>query len=398
MRRSVAFFIALLAGIACAQTPDSVIKLAEHINQMAAREPAQLSADVRLEVADALRSVDPELGGKMADQVLNEVSARDPWLALRMVLGMAPLEAASMARRMPVPADVPDYRRAVDALIAGGAENLKLARELAWRDTAPSTVGPDRAVQKTAQRLRELRGDISKADRAKLAESLAAEIRAIPNPEARLGLASALSNYATEGDLGHDALQAVTETLGLAIRDARPKVYGRQYLDLAKLVRYEHMRSPIDDPSLESRIELLHLRELAAEQTDFTLTAIDGKTYSLKDLRGKMVVVNFWATWCPPCRKEMPDLEDLSKRYRDQGLLVLAISDEAADTVKPFIAKQGYTVPVLLDPDRKVNRAFHVEGIPKTFVFDRQGKLAAQAIDMRTKDQFLVLLKQAGIK
>ena|ERR1035438_8099949 len=109
-------------------------------------------------------------------------------------------------------------------------------------------------------------------------------------------------------------------------------------------------------------------------------------------------MVNFWATWCPPCRKEMPDLEALSQSFRDRGLVVLAVSDEPANTVKPFIGSKGYTFPVLLDADRKVNTAFHVEGIPKTFIFGRDSKLAAQSIDMRTKEQFLALLEQAGLK
>ena len=111
-----------------------------------------------------------------------------------------------------------------------------------------------------------------------------------------------------------------------------------------------------------------------------------------------MVLVNFWATWCPPCRKEMPDLNTLYQRFKDQGFVILAISDEEADKVKPFIAERSISYPILLDPGRKVNDLFQVEGIPKSFVYDREGKLVAQSIDMRTQKQFLEMLGQAGLR
>jgi len=110
------------------------------------------------------------------------------------------------------------------------------------------------------------------------------------------------------------------------------------------------------------------------------------------------VLLNFWATWCPPCRKEMPDLEALYRRFEPQGLVILGVSDEDGDKVKPFIQQQGITNPVLLDPWRKVNELFQIEGIPKTFVYDRDGKIVAQSIDMRTQKQFLEMLARAGLQ
>jgi peroxiredoxin len=93
----------------------------------------------------------------------------------------------------------------------------------------------------------------------------------------------------------------------------------------------------------------------------------------------------------------MPDLDALYKQFAPQGLVILSISDEDLAKVGPFIAKSGYHPPVLLDPGSKVHKQFHVEGIPHTFVFDRDGKLASQSIDMRTRGQFLQMLAQAGI-
>jgi peroxiredoxin len=94
----------------------------------------------------------------------------------------------------------------------------------------------------------------------------------------------------------------------------------------------------------------------------------------------------------------MPDLEKLYKEFASRGLVVLAISDEDAGKVTPFIARAKYSYPVLLDPGRKANDQFVVEGIPKSFVYDREGKLVAQSIDMRTEHQFREMLALAGLR
>ena len=94
----------------------------------------------------------------------------------------------------------------------------------------------------------------------------------------------------------------------------------------------------------------------------------------------------------------MPDLEVLYRRFKDQGLVILAISDEEAAKVKSYLAEKPVTYPILLDPGRKVNDLFLINGIPKSFVYDRKGKLVAQSIDMRTQKQFLEMLGQAGLR
>ena len=162
-------------------------------------------------------------------------------------------------------------------------------------------------------------------------------------------------------------------------------------------MRYEHLEVP-SDASLEAALALLALREQIQQENGFTVTGMDGKTYSLAGLKGRIVLLNFWATWCPPCRKEMPDMEKLYRSYEAKGLTVVAVSDEDRATVEEFLAKNHYSFPVALDPGRKVNTAFNVEGIPKSFIFDREGRLAAQAIDMRTESQFMELLKMAGLE
>jgi peroxiredoxin len=239
-------------------------------------------------------------------------------------------------------------------------------------------------------------------ERARATKNLAIAIRQLPLTPNKLRLANSLAMLSTEGDFGHDMLQEVATTLAAALREQPLKAEKGQppqpYVELAELVRYEHVQATLDDPQFTGAVAKIEADNERRDQADFTLTDLGGKTWTLKEQRGKVVVLNFWATWCPPCRKEMPDLETLYQQFKDQGLIILAISDEEAAKVKPFAAKQKVAYPILLDPGRKVNELFQIEGIPKTFVYDRNGKLVAQSIDMRTRRQFLEMLAQAGLK
>jgi peroxiredoxin len=237
--------------------------------------------------------------------------------------------------------------------------------------------------------------------RARATGDLARAIRQLPASPHKLALANGLANLSTEGDFGHDNLQEVATTLAAALREQAPaEDHGPPaagYLELAQLVRYEHVQAAVDSPQFAAAMAKLAADDLQREHADFTLTDLEGKSWSLQTLRGKVVLVNFWATWCPPCRKEMPDLDSLYRQFQDQGFLVLAISDEAKDKVQAFLAAHPTAYPVLLDPGRKVNELFQVQGIPKSFVYNRDGKLVTESIDMRTRKQFLEMLAQAGL-
>jgi peroxiredoxin len=246
--------------------------------------------------------------------------------------------------------------------------------------------------------LRQLPDDV----RAGVTKQLALQIRQLPATPNELRLATGLANLSTEGDFGHDTLQEVATTLADTLRQQPvPDDHGpppAAYVELAQLVRYEHVQASLDVPQFKAAMAKLEADDQHRQEADFTLTDLQGKMWSLRELKGKVVLVNFWATWCPPCRKEMPDLNTLYQRFKDQGFVILAISDEEVGKVKPFIAERNISYPVMLDPGRKVNDLFQVEGIPKSFVYDREGKLVAQSIDMRTQKQFLEMLGQAGLR
>jgi peroxiredoxin len=113
------------------------------------------------------------------------------------------------------------------------------------------------------------------------------------------------------------------------------------------------------------------------------------KTWRLSDLRGKVVLVNFWATWCPPCRKELPSMERLWRQFRDAGLVVLGVNvGETGDEV--FAFSKGLdtplTFPLLLDEDSAVAQSWPVKGLPTTFLIDKQGRMAFGVIGGREFD------------
>jgi peroxiredoxin len=241
------------------------------------------------------------------------------------------------------------------------------------------------------------------AERASTTKQLAMQIRELPAGGNKGTLAEHLAGLATEGDPGRDALQEVATTLAQVLRERPVRLANRDepappYVTLAELVRFEHVQASVNDPWFAAAMSKIDADEKHRQTIEFTLTDLQGKKWALKDLRGNVVLVNFWATWCPPCRKEMPDLEALHQRFKGNGLVVLAISDEDEGKVKPFIEEHKYSYPILLDAGRKVNGLFRVEGIPKSFVYDRNGKLVAQAMDMRTRKQFLEMLALAGIE
>jgi peroxiredoxin len=129
---------------------------------------------------------------------------------------------------------------------------------------------------------------------------------------------------------------------------------------------------------------------------DFSLEDLNGKKVGLKQFKGKVVFLNFWATWCGPCREEMPGLEVLHQRFKEKNFVLLSVSVdyEGAKPVREFINKHRYSFPVLLDPKCETLDLFEVKGIPTTFIIDKKGRMVGRAIgprDWKSPDVFSLI-------
>jgi cytochrome c biogenesis protein CcmG/thiol:disulfide interchange protein DsbE len=136
-------------------------------------------------------------------------------------------------------------------------------------------------------------------------------------------------------------------------------------------------------------VELILIRpKRPTAATDFTVPQLTSQQLRLSDFKGRVVFLNFWATWCVPCREEMPSMERLYQRYGDRGLTILAVSVDTGRpaTVAAFTKMLRLTYPIGLDPKMEVAEQYRVRGLPSSFLIDRQGNVAAIAIGPRDWD------------
>ena len=134
---------------------------------------------------------------------------------------------------------------------------------------------------------------------------------------------------------------------------------------------------------------------------DFLLKDLHGNTIRLHDLRGKVVFLNFWATWCPSCRLEMPSMESLHKEFSSQGLAVLAVANrESAEDVQSFYKEHNLSFPALLDHNAKASELYETWSLPTTFLINKRGYVVGKVIGYRDWDSeqskafFVQLLKE----
>ena len=132
---------------------------------------------------------------------------------------------------------------------------------------------------------------------------------------------------------------------------------------------------------------------------DIALGRFDGTTTRLSDHRGKVVFLNFWATWCPPCRMEMPHIETLYRELKDAGEVVfLGASSEEKATITAFLQKNGYTFPIVTADQQDVAVTYRTQSIPSIFVIDREGVIRAHLVGAQTEEQMRRALAKAGIE
>jgi len=127
-----------------------------------------------------------------------------------------------------------------------------------------------------------------------------------------------------------------------------------------------------------------------ARAPEFSLPNLKGETVRLKDFRGKVVILDFWATWCGPCRMEIPHFQELTKRHGGRGLVVVgvAMDEPGAEVVKPFVRKNGITYLVLIGDAYTANRYGGVNALPTTFVIDREGRVSKKYVGYRSLESF----------
>lgn len=125
---------------------------------------------------------------------------------------------------------------------------------------------------------------------------------------------------------------------------------------------------------------------------DFTLDTLDGKKVTLSELRGKIVIINLWATWCPPCRAEMPALENAYEQYKDSEVIILGLNVTNQDSEKdipPFVKEFGLTFPILLDRDGSVSTLYQLKALPTTYFVNREGIIRTVVIGGPMSETFI---------
>ncbi len=131
---------------------------------------------------------------------------------------------------------------------------------------------------------------------------------------------------------------------------------------------------------------------------DFTLESLDGTEVSLSDYRGQVVLVNFWATWCPPCKAEIPDLEAAYQAHGQDGLVILGIDvEDPPHLIESFLADVEMSYPILLDRTGRISREYRAPGLPMTLLLDREGVIEVRHAGILSAEQLAEYLDQVLI-
>lgn len=140
------------------------------------------------------------------------------------------------------------------------------------------------------------------------------------------------------------------------------------------------------------------LPEVDAPAPDFKLETLDGQSRQISALRGRILIINFWATWCGPCRQEMPLLQATQDQHAGQVLALAVNNAESPQTVKKFVDELGLRMDILLDPEMKVSELYRVRGFPTTIFVDQQGVIRYQHVGVLNQGSLSGYLEALGVK
>jgi peroxiredoxin len=430
LRALLAILVTSGVAFAASTADDEIADLARRIQMLSAKESLWPRVDTELRAAELLKDVQPGLSTRFRDDairlftghqdlapttaIVGSLVALAPDRATDIVLSRAnrrssyeDLIAFYLIHNQPTLA-VPFAKRAQ----AEGLRDLAIIRRLAkdLEKTDPVTAAelragfasaPNQAPARPAppqdeisRLIRALKPGLSDAEKRRMIEDALASIKALETG-AQQGPISNLMNRVEELKLDRNALEPVAAQFLYVLEHSEEN--PGDYDWLSALRRQYDLSVGSDNASVRSRDALAELAELVSTDYDFLLYSLDGHPVRLKDQRGKVVLLNFWATWCPPCREEMPLFEKLHREQRDKGLVLLAVSDEEPETVRSFLRQNGYTFPILLDPGRTVFDHYRVQGIPATKILDRTGRLRAEVNEIAEPD-LRKLLQVAGVE
>jgi peroxiredoxin/outer membrane lipoprotein-sorting protein len=219
--------------------------------------------------------------------------------------------------------------------------------------------------------------------------------------------------YVVELHRGHDLQQLwIDEERFLVLRHyevIHPVRNGKEYrIELRSNVKQVELGVPpaglfvFTPPPKAHEVEALgiageRVNLVGTPAEEFSLRDLNGDKVGLSDFRGKVVLLDFWATWCPPCREELPWINTIYRELKDKDLVVLAVSDEDRGTIRDFLKQHDFEFLTLVDPDRAVHKMFGVQIIPTVVIINRKGVVVADYVGTRSEQELLAALRSAGI-
>ena len=378
-------------------------RLAEKIREVAATEPVELRLDTMLGAVELLGKSHADLARPLLLQAIDVAVVHPESSVYRQrILDQAALLDVEASRTAQLPESGPSEP---------AAEPAREKRPDYDKMSGEKVIGAIRREKSPASRLWGVisllpRDDLVPVQRAWALAEAEKQLPRLESSIASLHVFSRLFDQSGRLDdtpafpqlaLASARLFAWVKTCRVpACRQIRRTSLPMLYSGAASLVREAGVQ-PAPDTSLEARMLLQDLMSRLNREFDVTLTGLDGTKYRLRELRGKVVLLNFWATWCPPCRREMPDLDELHRQSKDRGLVVLAVTDDDVAAVREYAQKNSYSFPIVLDSGRSSFEKYRVVGYPSSVIIDRQGGIAAAFMGARSRAGFARALERAGL-